>query len=102
MSLDEIIELKQLLAIVALTSPDGRWEALQDFIASDPKWKRREKDFLESLPEDAPRIICRWIDVSPSLIPFIDKDGSLRREAINGFKTLQQLYKERKGEFQNV
>lgn len=97
MKLDDLVEVKELFAIFDLATPEGRWNALQEFLRKNKKWKQREKDFLEAVPEDAPRIVCEWIDISPSLIPFLDKGGELRRQAINGFRIAQEMYKERKG-----
>lgn len=96
MKLDEIVELKELMLIMRLSTPDGRWETLQDFLDEHPRWKKREKDFLEADPIKAPQILCQWLKIPPAMLPFIDKDGELRKEAINTFTELQLLYKGRK------
>lgn len=97
MKAGEIPELLEFFGLLVMVStPDGRWSAVQEFIKRDAKWTKREKDMLETLPEDAPRIVCRWIDLPPSLIPFFDQNGELQRQAINGFRIAQEMYKERK------
>lgn len=94
--LTELAELQELLTITSLSTPDGRWEALQSFLDENLEWKKREKDFLKAKPEDAPTVICGWLGVKPVMIAFMDTDGSLRKMAVNGFQELQTLYKEKK------
>jgi hypothetical protein len=94
--LEELAELNELLTITSLSTPDGRWQALQDFLTENPAWKKRESDFLKARPEDAPTIICAWLNLNPTMITVLDRDGTMRRLAVNAFRELQQLYREKK------
>lgn len=94
--LAELSELQELLTITSLSTPDGRWEALQSFLEENPEWKKREKDFLNAKPEDAPVVICGWLNLNPVVINALDRDRSIRKLAVTGFRELQKLYKEKK------
>lgn len=97
--------LIELVAIgEKMTTPDGRWEAFQDWLKRNPKWRKSVNKWMQLTPEDAyAKMKAAIIEDSnnPAMIRFfINKLIGAEMEAriIRAVATLQRMYTERKKE----
>lgn len=97
--------LLELIAIgEQVTTPDGRWEAVQGWLRNHPKWRKKVDQWFELEPRDA-YIEIREAIINDSESPrffemvirrVVNADAEAR--IIKNIENLQTVYRERKGE----
>jgi hypothetical protein len=92
----EITEIYDL--ILQTSTPDGRWNALQDWLKDNRKWKKRIEAWALDTPEDAYESLKAFI-ADQSKIPIIVLNKlitiQMATQAHATLATIQQLYRER-------
>ena len=95
-----------LLELVAIgdqiTTPDGRWEAFQEWLRRNPKWRKNVNAWMKL---DGPTAYIKLKDAiiadasNPAMIKFAIKQfvtPSLEARIIRAIEALQRMYTERK------
>ena len=94
-----IQQVKALSQIVA-RNPDGqdaRWQLLQDWLASNPQYRKLVERCLDLSPSNALQTICAEMGVDLKLLQAFDRNGSVTLMAVETIETIQNLYRERAG-----
>lgn len=95
--------LIELVAIgEQITTPEGRWEAFQDWLRRNPKWRKSVNKWMQLTPEDAyAKMKGAIIEDSnnPAMIRFFIKKligPEMEGRIIRAVGTLQVMYAARK------
>jgi|SRR5215813_3280998 len=94
--ISNLIELET--TVEPLTTPAGRWDALQNWLHQHPKWKKQVESWAKMAPDDAFKSLRDYAAAragmpAPILDALIVPD---MRDRINAsIQTIQTLYKDR-------
>lgn len=91
----------QQLQKILLEGPEGqaaRWDALQEWLSSNPDYKARVEHCVSITPAEAVEYLCGELGIDLQVMAAFDSKGELRASAEKAVGNLQQLYKERKGD----
>jgi hypothetical protein len=83
----------------AMTTGDGRWQTLQDWLAANPKWKREVESWVSLTPDQAFDSLRDYTAKRAKLEPIILDtliDAGMKFRVKKSIQTLQALYRERK------
>jgi hypothetical protein len=90
-------ELQTLVAL--LESQDARWEALQDWLESNPRWRKLIDHYVKITPDEAVLDLRAWLH-DQTKIPAVVMDQYITEEVKAKTRAaivrLQELYKARK------
>lgn len=90
-------ELQALVAL--LESQDARWEALQDWLESNPRWRKLINHYVKITPDEAVLDLKAWLH-DQTKIPAVVMDQYITEEVKAKTRAaivrLQELYKARK------
>lgn len=91
-------DLQSFMAIVEASTPEGRWNLLQDFLKKNPEWKEKVDRWLTLPPDTA--IIQLQADLAERMnipLPLFSAmlTTEIRLKAKAAIETLQQCYRER-------
>lgn len=84
-----------------LTTPDGRWTRLQDWLANHPKWKKEIDSWVNMTPDEAFNSLRDYTAKRASMPPIVLEsliDAGMRFRVKKSIQTLQALYRERRGD----
>lgn len=95
-------EIQTLLALVQ--SPDARWNAVQDWLKANPRWKDEIDYYLTLTPDEAldnlRLFLIEQTDVPGQLIA-LAITPAIEAQARSAIERLQTLYRERANHNQN-
>jgi len=92
------MNLLDFQAILDASTPDGRWNLLQDFLQKNPDWKKKVNRWLTLDPDTA--VIQLQVDLAERMgmpVALFAKmiNPGLREKARAAVESLQTLYRER-------
>lgn len=98
-ALSFVADLMELETISqSMATPEDRWQMLQNWLKTHPKWKKRLDDWLKTAPNVAASLLLKHIadefGVPSVLLSKFLTDGT-RERITSTIEMLQTLYKER-------
>lgn len=89
-------ELRGFLAL--MQSPDARWDAAQDWLRKNPRWRAKINHYVTITPDaavqDLKQFICEQTGAPASLLATVVTPAT-EAQARSAIETLQTLYRER-------
>ena len=83
----------------AMTTGDGRWEILQDWLNANPKWRREIESWASMTPDAAYDSLKNYTAKRAKLEPIILDtliNAGMKFRVKKSIQTLQNLYRQRK------
>lgn len=92
-------QFQRLASLVDPQNGNDRWQALQDWLATNPKYRALFEEHLEMLPSEVVEkivdYVCEEYQIPKAGLEVFDRSGTVRQQAILAISRIQELYKER-------
>lgn len=91
-------EIQALLAL--LLSPDARWDAVQDWLKRNPRWRLEVNHYLRVTPDEALEDLKEYLIEEteiPQPLAALAITPEMEAQAISAIEKLQTLHRERAG-----
>lgn len=89
------LNFNTVLAMIAASTPDGRWNLLQAWLRKSPKWRKQVDQWATQSPDQVIAELEIWIAETYGVGAMVLVNDGMRAKIKSAIENLQSRYRER-------